>query len=107
MYLLLKVFDRSVWIKKLSFLGKIEIAKEIAFERFVLDTRYTVNLLALALFVMAVGVIVYLGVSIILKSKEVWYFFNLVVRIFVKRRLTPIPAKESEPIAPPPTESSS
>jgi len=107
MYLLLKVFDRSVWIKRLSFLGRIEIAKEIAFERFVLDTRYTVNLLVLTSFVIAVGVIIYLGVSILLKSKEVWYFFNLVTRIFVKRKVSPIPAKESEPIAPPPTESSS
>ncbi|MBI2066212.1 murein biosynthesis integral membrane protein MurJ [Candidatus Woesebacteria bacterium] len=107
MYLLLKVFDRSVWIKRLSFLGRFEATQGIDFEGFVLDTRYTFNLLILTAFVIAVGMIIYLFVSIILKSKEVWYFFNLVTRIFVKRRLTPIPAKESEPIAPPPTESSS
>ena len=107
MYLLLKVFDRSVWIKRLSFLGKLDVAKGIAFEKFVLDTRYTVNLLILTIFVILVGMIIYLVVSIILKSKEVWYFFNLVNRIFVKRKLAPIPAKETEPVAPPPGESSS
>ena len=107
MYLLLKVFDRSVWIKRLSFLGKLDVAKGIAFEKFVLDTRYTVNLLILTIFVILVGMIIYLVVSIILKSKEVWYFFNLVSRIFVKRKLAPIPAKEPEPVTPPPGESSS
>ncbi|MBI4153564.1 hypothetical protein HY503_00990, partial [Candidatus Woesebacteria bacterium] len=73
----------------------------------VLDTRYTVNLLLLTLFVIAAGAVIYLGVSIILKSKEVWYFFNLVMRIFVRRKVSPIPAKEPEPVAPPPGESSS
>jgi len=45
-----------------------------------------------------------LGVSILLKSKEVWYFFNLVRRIFVKRKVAPIPAKEEETVSPPPQE---
>lgn len=106
MYLLLKVFDRSVWIKRLSFLGKLEAAQGVDFERFVLDTRYTLNLLVLTTFVVAVGGIIYFFVSIILKSKEVWYFFNLGARIFVKRKISPIPAKEQEPVIPPPTDTS-
>jgi len=106
MYLLLKVFDRSVWIKRLSFLGRLDGTKGINFEKFVLDTRYTVNLLVLTAFVVSVGMIVYLTVSILLKSKEVWYFFNLVGRV-VRRKVAPIPAKESEPVTPTPTDSGS
>ncbi|MFZ5933105.1 MAG: murein biosynthesis integral membrane protein MurJ, partial [Patescibacteria group bacterium] len=106
MYLFLKIFDRSVWIKRLSFLGKIEAARGIAFERFVLDTRYTFNLLVLTVFVITVGIIVYLTISIVLKSKEVWYFFNLIARV-LKRRVEPIPIREPEPVAPPPTDTGS
>lgn len=106
MYLLLKIFDRSVWIKRLSFLGKLDGAKGIAFEKFVLDTRYTVNLLVLTIFVVIVGMIVYLVVSILLRSKEVWYFFNLIGRV-IRRKVEPIPAKESEPVTPTPTDSGS
>lgn len=105
MYFLLKFFDRSVWIKRLSFLGKLEIAREIQFERFVLDTRYTVNLIILTIFVTTIGTIVYLLTSILFKSKEVWYFFNLASKI-TRRKVEPIPAKETEPLAPPPGETS-
>lgn len=101
MFLLLKIFDRSVWIKKLSFLGKIETSGVFPFEKFVLDTRYTVNLLVLTLFVIAVGVFVYLGLAIVFKSKEVWDFFNLVKRLLI-RKVEPIPAKEEETVTPTP-----
>lgn len=104
MYFILKVFDRSVWIKRLSFLGKLEASKTIEFEKFVLDTRYTLNLFVLTVVVGSIGIIVYLVVSILLKSKEVWYFFNLLARL-VKRNVEPIPAKEREPISPPPSDS--
>ncbi len=104
MYFLLKVFDRSVWVKRLSFLGKIEVTKQLPFEKFVLDTRYTVNLFILAVMVSLVGAIVYLAASIVLRSEQVWTFFNLVRRIFIKRQIAPIPEKEPEPVAPPPTD---
>jgi putative peptidoglycan lipid II flippase len=104
MFILLKVFDRSVWIKRLSFLGKVEISKNIAFERFVLDTRYTINLLALTIFVSIIGIAIYLGLSILLRSREVYVFFNLVRRTFIKHKVSPIPAKESEPVSPTPTD---
>jgi len=102
MYFILKVFDRSVWVKRLSFLGKIEGIQTIAFEKFVLDTRYTVNLLILTLVVSFVGGIVYLGISIILGSEQVFTFFNVVKRVFVRKKLAPIPAKEQEPVSPAP-----
>jgi putative peptidoglycan lipid II flippase len=106
MFLVLKVFDRSVWVKRLSFLGKIESTRYMAFERFVLDTRYTVNLLVLTLLVSVMGGLVYLGISLIIGSRQVWVFFDLVKRIIVKRKMVPIPAKEPEPVAPTPTDSS-
>jgi len=107
MYLLLKVFDRSVWVKRLSFLGKIEATRDLPFENFVLDTRYTVNLIALMAMTTLVGAIIYIGVSIILRSEQVWVFFNLMKRILIRRKVAPIPAKESEPVTPSTTDTSS
>ncbi len=103
MYLLLKIFDRSVWVKRLSFPGKIE-TNTVPFEKFVLDTRYTVNLLILTIVVSAIGCFIYLGLAILLKQKEVWVFFNMVKRVLVRRKITPIPVKEQEPVAPTPTD---
>lgn len=103
MFFLLKIFDRSVWIKKLSFLGKIETTSIFPFEKFVLDTRYTLNLLILTLFVVGVGIGVYLAISVIFRSKEVWDFFNLIKRLIV-RKVEPIPAKEQETVTPTPTD---
>lgn len=107
MFFLLKVFDRSVWIKRLSFLGKIESTKTIPFERFVLDTRYTTNLLILTFFVGTIGLFVYFGISLLLKSKEIVLLSGLVKRIFVTKKVEPIPAKEPETITPIPTDTAS
>ncbi|MFV1917340.1 MAG: murein biosynthesis integral membrane protein MurJ [Patescibacteria group bacterium] len=104
MFFLLKIFDRSVWVKRLSFLGSIESTKVIAFERFVLDTRYTANLLILTIIVSIVGVLIYLGASVILRNQEVYTFVGLVRRILVKRKVAPIPEEEQEPVAPTPTD---
>src|SRR3972149_11531965 len=57
MYFMLKFFDRSVWVKELSFLGRIDADKYIPFQRFVLDTRYTANLLILTMFVLLTGAV--------------------------------------------------
>lgn len=102
MFFLLKFFDRSVWVKRLSFLGAIESTKYIAFERFVLDTRYTINLLILTVLVSLVGGLIYLLASLLLKNQEVYTFIRLVKRVFVKGRVSPIPEKEPEPVAPTP-----
>jgi putative peptidoglycan lipid II flippase len=102
MYFMLKIFDRSVWVKRLSFLRNIEGAHAIPFEKFVLDTRYTVNLIALTIMVSLVGILVYLGISILLRSEQVWTFLNLIKRVLIRGKVSPIPAKEQEPVAPTP-----
>jgi putative peptidoglycan lipid II flippase len=101
MFFILKIFDRSVWVKKISFLGQLGFVSGIPFERFVLDTRYTANLLVLTFSVAAIGALVYLVISILLKSEEVWFFANLIKRTIASRMMPMIPAKETEPITPP------
>jgi putative peptidoglycan lipid II flippase len=103
MYFLLKFFDRWTWIKRISFISTIDIAQNINFERFVLDTRYTVNLILLTFIVALVGGVAYLLLAILLRSEQVWNFFNLVRRIMT-RRVPPIPSKEQEPLSPPTTD---
>ena len=104
MYIFLKFFDRSVWVKRLSFLSRIDATKNIPFEKFVLDTRYTVNLLILTAVVGAVGATAYFLVSAVFKSEDLGVFINLLRRTFIKRQITPIPQKELETISPTPTE---
>lgn len=101
MFFLLKFLDKSVWVKKISFLGKIGFVSGIPFEKFVLDTRYTANLILLTILVGTLGILVYLAISIFLKSKEVWFFANLIRKVIVTRVLPPIPGKEQEPVTPP------
>ncbi len=100
MYFMLKFFDKSVWVKRLSFLGRLDVPQVFPFEKFVLDTRYTPNLLILTVFVLLTGMVLYIGISIALGSREVWVFFNLIKRVFVGHKLSPIPKKEEETVAP-------
>lgn len=104
MFFLLKFFDRSAWIKQLSFLGKLDGSSQIPFEKFVLDTRYTVNLLALTIFVILVGGLFYVALSAFLKSKELYYFVGQLKRLFVSRKISPIPAKAVESVTPEPND---
>ncbi len=99
MYFLLKFFDRWTWIKRISLISTVDIAGNINFENFVLDTRYTINVLILALMVTLVGTVVYLTLAVLLKSKEVWNFFNLLKRL-IGRKVFPILPKEQEPLTP-------
>lgn len=62
MFFLLKFFDRWTWVTRLQ--------KPIPFESFVLDTSYTVNLIALTVFVGVLGLATYILVSLILRSDE-------------------------------------
>lgn len=101
MFILLKFFDRSVWVKRLSFLGRFEVSRGIDFEKFVLDTRFTVNLIFLTLAVSFIGGVVYLLVSAAFRTKELWVFFNLIKRTFIRRKVFPVPQDESESIVPP------
>jgi putative peptidoglycan lipid II flippase len=100
MYVILKVFDRSVWVKRLSFITNIEAVKNLPFEMFVLDTRFTINLLILTVVVSIIGGLTYLAISILLKSNEVYVFFNLVKRTFIKHKVSPIPSEEEESVVP-------
>jgi len=84
MYFILKFFDKSVWIKKLSFISNLDLP----FEKFVLDTRYTVNLLILTIIVGVIGATVYIIVLKILKSTELETFVNLFKRMLVGQKFT-------------------
>lgn len=97
MFFLIKFFDRSAWVKQLSFLNR---TVDIPFERFVLDTRYTVNLLILTTMTFLIGMLVYFAVSYILRVPEVNYLFNVIKKLIKGKRIPGIPVKEQEPVSP-------
>ncbi|KKP47645.1 MAG: hypothetical protein UR39_C0003G0047 [Candidatus Woesebacteria bacterium GW2011_GWA1_33_30] len=84
MFFILKFFDKSVWIKKLSFISNLDLP----FEKFVLDTRYTGNLLILTTIVGVIGVLVYIFILKLLKSKELETFVNLFKRMLTGQKFT-------------------
>ncbi len=100
MYFIIRFFDRSVWIKQLSFLSGNIISSNIPFEKFVLDTRYTLNLLILTFATFIIGIAVYFVVSLILKIEEASYFLKVVKKFLVKKSIPGIPPKEAEPVSP-------
>ena len=91
MFFILKFFDRSVWVKRLSFLGKIDLDRSIPFEKFVLNTQYGFNLLMLTLMTIAAGVIAYILLSLLFKSGELKFFAGYIKRIFVSKKVSPLP----------------
>lgn len=104
MFFLLRFFDRYTWVKRLSFLGSLEISKNINFESFVLDTRYTINLIALTFMVSLFGISTYLFMSYVTKTKELATFITLGKRIFGKKLAAFLPQKDQEPLTPPTTD---
>ena len=91
MFFLIKFFDRWYWIQR---------ATSIPFERFVLDTRYTLNVLILTVISFAIGMVIYVSLSLLFKIEEARYFI-IVVRKFIQRKVIPgIPTKEEEPVTP-------
>lgn len=100
MYFILKIFDKSVWIKRLSFLSNLDATHVFPFEKFVLDTRYTGNLIVLTLFTFLVGAVIYIVLSLLLRIEEANYFLNLAKKIVVKKTIPSIPQKEQEPVTP-------
>jgi putative peptidoglycan lipid II flippase len=90
MYTTLKFFDRSNWVKRLSFIGSV-VGKNLPFESFVLDTRYTFNLIILTVIVGTMGVSVYIFLSWITKSRELNSFLGIIIR---KKQFLPEPKKE-------------
>jgi putative peptidoglycan lipid II flippase len=81
MYVALKILDRSAWDKRLSFLGKLGLALPTSFDLFVLDTRYTFNLLIVTFLVSLLGGVIYLFLAWRLKIKEFFVFLKLLGKI--------------------------
>lgn len=91
MFFMIKFFDRWYWIRQVT---------TIPFDKFVLDTRYTLNVLILTLVSFTAGMLVYVGAALLLKVEEVKYFLGVANRLIKKRVLPGIPTKEEEPITP-------
>lgn len=100
MFFMLKIFDKSVWVKKLSFLSGVDVARSFPFEKFVLDTRYTTNLIILTFVTFIFGIIIYVLLCSLFRVPEVKYFINIAKKIFFKRKLPGLPTEEQEPITP-------
>ena len=92
MYFALKLFDRSVWVQKIPILGGV-VPENIPFEKFVLDTRYTLSLVLLTGIVTILGFAVYVLLSWLAKSEEL----AAIIRLVSRRRIQFAPAKK-EPI---------
>lgn len=99
MFILLKIFDRSAWDKKLSFLGQLGLGLPTTFDRFVLDTRYTLNLIWLTLLVAAIGLAVYLLLAHLLRVDELRIIAKSIRRFSGK---LPYFAKKEETFVSPP-----
>lgn len=95
MYFFLKIFDRSVWVKQLSFLGSVRGFENINFERFVLDTRFTVNLIILSGLTTLLGTLIYIALSFLMQSKELAVLVQTVRKHALEK-----PAKKEETISP-------
>jgi putative peptidoglycan lipid II flippase len=91
MFFLIKFFDKWYWLRQTT---------SIPFEKFVLDTRYSLNVLILTVVSFLIGMLIYLGVSLLLRIEEAGYFIAVLRRFIVKRVIPGIPPKEQEPVTP-------
>jgi putative peptidoglycan lipid II flippase len=98
MFFLLKVMDRSVWSKQLSFLHFVGLRLPTDFVHFVLDTRYTFNLILLTLFVGSVGLGFYLLLAYLLKVEELSLLTKLLLKIKKLELIKPKAPQEKEPL---------
>lgn len=98
MFFLLKVLDRSVWDKRLSFLRYVGLVMPTNFDRLVIDTRYTINVLILTGLVGLIGVVSYLLIVWILGVKEMALFARFLSKIKGLNNIRPWNFKEKEPI---------
>lgn len=100
MYFLLKVFDKSVWVKRLSFLSGSTVTSTFPFEKFVLDTQYTFNVLVLTIMAFLIGMFVYITLSLLFRVEETKYFLEVAKKLIQRKIMPSLPAKEQEPISP-------
>ncbi|KKR69679.1 MAG: Integral membrane protein MviN [Candidatus Woesebacteria bacterium GW2011_GWA2_40_7b] len=91
MFFLIKFFDRWYWIQQVT---------SVPFEKFVLDTRYTLNVLILTVLSFAIGMVIYMSLSLLFKIDEAGYFLKVARRFVQKRTIPGIPVKEEEPVTP-------
>lgn len=78
MFFILKFFDKSVWVKSLAFFVNMDIAEKLPFQSFLLDTRYTPNLIILTGVVASLGLVIYITILYFLKSKELITVWKLI-----------------------------
>lgn len=100
MYFIIKFFDRAVWIKQLSLIGNIEAVRNLNWESFVIDTRYTINLLILTAVTAVIGMAVYVVISYMLHSKEL----STIVAIIRNKKFTLSTDEETESLTPAPSD---
>jgi putative peptidoglycan lipid II flippase len=93
MFFLLKILDRAAWDKKLSFLGRLGLVLPTTFDRFVLDTRYTFNLILLTALVALIGGSFYLVLVFLLRVEELSVLARLLRRL--KKAKPPLPPEPS------------
>jgi putative peptidoglycan lipid II flippase len=103
MYILLKILDRSAWDRKLSFLGHLGLALPTTFDKFILDTRYTINLIYVTSTVAIIGIVIYLALCRLMKVEELEILFKVlkrlpIVKLLVIKRAN---SKDRESITPP------
>lgn len=99
MYFVLKIFDKSAWVQQLSFLSLGPVTT-IPFQKFVLDTHYTGNVLLLTTLVFLMGIVIYIAASLLLRIDEAGYFLGVTRRLIMKKIIPGIPQKEQEPVSP-------
>lgn len=91
MFFLIKFFDRWYWIRQTT---------SIPFKNFVLDTRYSLNVLILTIMAFLIGMAVYGGLSLLFKIDEASYLVQAVKKFIAKKAVPTIPQKEEEPVTP-------
>ena len=101
MYILLKLLDRAAWDRKLSFLQHIGFTLPTTFDHFVLDTRYTANLIIVTFLVALVGVIIYLGLAYLLKIEELKVVYRVLHRLPFGMQILKLAQKEAVSVPPP------
>jgi putative peptidoglycan lipid II flippase len=91
MFFLIKFFDKWYWLQKTT---------SIPFQSFVLDTRYTLNVLILTATSFVIGMFVYVLLALIFNVEEARYFVQVAKKFVVRRTIPGIPQKEQEPVTP-------
>lgn len=91
MFFLIKFFDKWYWLKQTT---------SIPFEKFVLDTSYSLNVLILTVMSFLIGMVVYMALSFLFNIEEARYFLVVAKKFIARRSIPGIPQKEEEPVTP-------